>query len=321
MSQEQQSKIWDYFEINAIDESKADCLAPQCKDKLKRGGNDPCSYGTSGLINYLCAKHLDEYKTFTGICDIEKKRKAEEVMQPGKKHRVQTIEFLLEKKKKKNNIIEMIVTDAMPFSMINNVGFTCFLNELEPYYVIPSEVYLSGTLIPNLYSAKKSKFVILLEQAAYLSFTSDVWTSTNNLNAFISLTTHRIDSKWIRMSNVLMEKRGVLMQDNGASMKKAAELSGLDHLGCFTHTIQSVMDAIVTARAIVGHFRHSTQATQQLLRIQKSLTCKDGTPYPTHRLIQDVTTCWNYTFYMPERLTEQKKAIALYCQENYGVTN
>jgi hypothetical protein len=99
MSQKQRSKIWDYFEINAIDESKADCLVPQYKDKLKWGGNDPRSYGTSGLINHLRAKHPDEYKKYTGICDIEKKWKAEEVMQPGKKHRVQTIEFLLEKKK------------------------------------------------------------------------------------------------------------------------------------------------------------------------------------------------------------------------------
>jgi hypothetical protein len=149
----------------------------------------------------------------------------------------------------------------------------------------------------------KSKIVILLEQAAYISFTSDVWTSTNNLNAFISLTAHWIDSKWNRMSIVLSlrnledrhtgqvisdnilamlaawsipdEKRGVLVRDNGASMKKAAELSGLDHLGCFIHTIQlvvkvgllsqrSVMDAIVTARAIVGRFRHSTQATETI---------------------------------------------------------
>ncbi|KAL3876968.1 hypothetical protein ACJMK2_034740 [Sinanodonta woodiana] len=331
MLQKQQSKIWNYFEINATDESMADCLVPQCKDTLKRGGNDP--YGTSGLINHLHAKHLDEYKKYTGISDIKKKKKTRRSNAAWKEtqstdNRANNPRQLIIAKK----IIEMIAANVMPFSMIN-VGFTRLLNELEPHYFIPSKVHLSRTLIPDLYSAVKSSIVISLQQAAYISFTSDVWKSTNNLNAFLSLNAHWIDSKWNRMISIVLSLQnledrhtGQCILDNILADEKRG-LSGLDHLGCFIHTIQlvvkvellsqrSIMDAIVTARAIIGRFRHSTQAMEQLLRIQKSLICEDGTLYPTHCLIQDVTTRWNSMF-----KHAQKKAIALYSRENDGVTN
>ena len=128
------------------------------------------------------------------------------------------------------------------------------------------------------------------------------WTSSNNLNAFLSLTAHWIDQDWDRMFVVLslrnledrhtgqliatslidmldgwsipIGRRGVLVRDNGASMVKAAQLSGLQDLGCYIHTIQlvvklglksqrAVIDAVNTARALVGRF-------VILLRVQNS---------------------------------------------------
>ena len=211
-----------------------------------------------------------------------------------------------------------------------------------------------------MYNAVKTKIRNLLKQSSYISFTSDIWTSTNNHNVFLSLTVHWIDSNWNRRFVVISlknledshtgqlisrtildmldtwgienEKRGVLVKNNGASMIKAAQLTGLDHLGCYIHTIQlvvnrglkvqpAIIDAIAIARALVGHFRHSSLATDDLYKIQKSLQLDGGTPYPTHRLVQDVATRWNSTFYMLERLIEQKRAIAIYCQDNEGVKN
>lgn len=34
-----------------------------------------------------------------------------------------------------------------------------------------------------------------------------------------------------------------------------------------------------------------------------------------HRLVQDISTRWNSTFYLLERLLEQKRAIGVYSQE------
>ena len=81
--------------------------------------------------------------------------------------------------------------------------------------------------------------------------------------------------------NIDQVRQGVLVRDNGPSMVLAARLSGLKDLGCFIHTLQLVVlaafkttahkvinDTITIARSIVGHFKHSTKATESLLKIQ-----------------------------------------------------
>ena len=57
-----------------------------------------------------------------------------------------------------------------------------------------------------------------------------------------------------------------------------------------------VRDIISNSRKIVGHFYHSLIASSQL----------------QHKRIQEVTTRWNSTLYMLERLMEQMRAIVMY---------
>ena len=67
------------------------------------------------------------------------------------------------------------------------------------------------------------------------------------------------------------------------------------------------------ARKIVGHFKHSSKAYDQLHKIQSDLDV------PTHRLIQDVRTRWSSTYYMFDRLLEQRQVIAAYSAVNKSV--
>ena len=55
-----------------------------------------------------------------------------------------------------------------------------------------------------------------------------------------------------------------------------------------------------TAKAI--SYRQSNLACKALHRIQEQLNC------PVHKLIQDEPTRWNTTYYMLDRLLEQKHA-------------
>lgn len=104
-------------------------------------------------------------------------------------------------------------------------------------------------------------------------------------------------------------------------MKKAMRDLGMSSLGCFSHLIQlvvhegllsqrSVGDALANGRRIIGHFEHSPLATSRLETVQMELGM------PVKRLIQDVPTRWNSTFYMIASLLEQKSAISVYAADH-----
>lgn len=104
-----------------------------------------------------------------------------------------------------------------------------------------------------------------------------------------------------------------LVHDNAANAVLGAELTDWAHFGCVAHTLQlcvnsgldlPVIDRLTgTSRKLVGHFKHSVVATTALREKQGQLGI------PSHCLIQDVRTRWNSTFFMFERLTEQRVAI------------
>ena len=100
-------------------------------------------------------------------------------------------------------------------------------------------------------------------------------------------------------------------------MVAGIEKSELPAIGCTIHTLQlvikdcimtqrAVIDMLARSRKIVGHFKHSHLAMERLNTIQKRLNL------PEHRLVQDEPTRWDSTYYLLNRLVEQRRAICLY---------
>lgn len=92
-------------------------------------------------------------------------------------------------------------------------------------------------------------------------------------------------------------------------MVKGVRVAEYDSARCFIHSLQRVVTESLKiqpevigmiAKGLVTHFNHSCLARQKLLAIQKELSL------PEHQLAQDINTRWNSTFYMAERLLEQK---------------
>ena len=75
----------------------------------------------------------------------------------------------------------------------------------------------------------------------------------------------------------------------------------------------AVIDIVKIAHTIVGHFKHSSSATDRLRSLQTELNLAQ------RQLVQDVATRWISTFYLLQ--LEQCKAITLFCAENDSVTN
>lgn len=100
-----------------------------------------------------------------------------------------------------------------------------------------------------------------------------------------------------------------------------SDLTVAESVGYFLHSLQlvvhdaifvqrKIVDIIAKCRKIVSHFNHSSQACTKLKIIQENLKL------PIHKLIQDVVTRWNSTFYMLSRLYEQKQAVTAYATEH-----
>ncbi|XP_067284005.1 zinc finger BED domain-containing protein 4-like [Pseudorasbora parva] len=128
----------------------------------------------------------------------------------------------------------------------------------------------------------------------------------------------------IKAWDIPVTKCPLVLRDNAANMQKAMSEAGIPSVGCFAHTLQlcihdslfsqqSVSDMIALARKTVGHFRHSSSAKSRLSALQQEFGL------PNHHLIKDVSTRWNSTYLMFDRLIEQKRAINIYVSETDGM--
>ena len=231
----------------------------------------------------------------------------------------------------------MCALDLRPMSMVEGLGFKNFVYSLNPSYVVPTRNTITKVL-HKIYEEAKEK--VTAEMKGHpVSFTSDLWTSVAN-QGYISLTGHYIKD-WNLYSKTLatrliderhsginiakaisdiaadfeIESIPCLVTDNAANMSVAAKEAGLAHTGCFAHTLQlcveqglklnPVAKALGAARKVVAYFNRSVLAT-------KALNDKQLSDYPKckpKKVIQDVMTRWNSSYFMMQRLLELRVPI------------
>lgn len=86
----------------------------------------------------------------------------------------------------------MIALDAEAFALVERKGFARLIKYLAPQYPLPCRTYFSEKIIPQLYENLKTCICEKLATARYISFSTDIWTCSANVEAFISLTAHFI---------------------------------------------------------------------------------------------------------------------------------
>ena len=243
---------------------------------------------------------------------------------------------------------EMIVVDIQPYSVTSDIGFNRLIEKLCPNYSIPSKKYFTEKIIPDMFTKVKTKIQSSLDEISSISLTTDIWTASTNNAPFLSLTGHWLSNDFEQCRAVLRvvpfpgthtgpriseelqyvldeykisKKVFLVLRDSGANMVAGVRECGLESLSCFIHTLQlsindslfsqqAVKTIITTNRNIVSHFDCSPLAISKLTEIQDQLNLEK------HKLIQDVTTQWNSTYYMLKRNLEQRKALVMYAVNN-----
>ena len=242
-------------------------------------------------------------------------------------------------------IAEMICIDGDAYNKVESFGFQRVLQTALPKYQLPNRKYFSDKMIPDIYERVKAKINDDLADSSMITCTSDLWTCSTNNSAFISLTAHYITTDFspkrvtlhtkyfpgghsaLRIEecvkNMLKDWNTAcyaIVTDNAANIVKAVADAGYFGIPCAAHTLQLainealnsqrvVIDLISNARGVVGHFAHSPAAYSKLSTIQEQLGL------PKKKLIQDVVTRWNSTYYMLERIAEQRCALVMYFSE------
>ena len=96
----------------------------------------------------------------------------------------------------------MIITDEMPFSVVEKEGFKRVLNAMQPRFNLVSRTTITKDCI-NIYETERKKLRFIFESSAScVCLTTDLWTSIQNLG-YICLTAHYIDKEWILQKRII----------------------------------------------------------------------------------------------------------------------
>lgn len=237
-----------------------------------------------------------------------------------------------------NAIVNMVVKDCLPFNIVEGEGFQALMRAAAPLYKVPCRNTVKNN-VDQLYDRRFLEFKTKIKLVEHFSVTTDIWTDTQT-RSMLGITLHGVDVGTCNLfsvtlgvvelterhtaeyiSDVLLdtlrtfevdpEKVVVAVTDNGANMVKAIAMAfgKQRHVPCFAHTLNLVCevalaDPLVTkivekCRAIVVYGKRHVRFCDELRRLQKQDGVKEG---DILKLLLDVKTRWNSTFYMLERL-------------------
>lgn len=361
------SFVWEFFQVSSVDETHAICVL--CNSKIKRGGT-PKTYSTSPLHKHLSAKHFVAYTAAKRKSSEQAGSSSSSPSAPAPKQ----VKLAAMKQASMDNfkpikvwnindagatkihtkIMNMIAMDNQPFSVVNDQGFIELLAHLEPRYLIPSSKYFNEVMLPDVYNRLKCSIAESLNEASFLSCTTDIWTNSNSNTSFLSLTAHWLKENFsfehyvlhckeiegrhtglnicenikAMLSNwsINLDRVHLVVRDNAYNMRLGMSLLNTNSLPCFIHTLQLVIKdslfedvdiklMLAKARKICGHFSHSSTACEKFKSIQMELD-SSVTKESALLLVQDVPTRWNSTFLMLRRLDRLKVSVQQYVANN-----
>lgn len=357
------SAVWEYYEKLSDKKSVAKCLI--CH-KLY-------SYRTTitNLKKHLIYKHFDVYQNYLNIaneCALEDAsdnplsdfEQVKEEHDSSSEQDIHTLDIKTstpakrlkqkqnvtvyiactsdqEKKKIDEKLLEMIIRNYEPFSIVENEAFQGFVKALNPNYELPNRKLISGTLIGEQYIICKTKVMELVQNAKNVCITIDCWDSLV-MDSYLTVTAHFLvdfnlktvmlhceqfnrsftDDLTNCLQNIVQEynisdKITLAVSNNNQEIRYAIEKNQWTFFGCFLHKLNIIMDKALKVvdyilekvNTVVSYFKRNNTAAEALLKYQ---TDSEKRLLPL-KLIRSVPKRWNTIFYMLERFLKLQGAM------------
>lgn len=338
------SAVWKYFKRSS-DRKLAKCLT--CQKEYRTSGN------TSNLSDHLKRFHpsLDryDYNEYESTAHNETESSSSVTsatasfsvrssmsISPYFKRAVFYDSSSQRKKDLDKALLEMIVLDMQPFSIVKDRGFRKFISLLDPRYELPSAYTLCHKMLEESYTEVCTQLKIELSQIEYVAITFDAWTSVAT-ESYVTVTCHFVDKDFCLKSAVLStkplpevnhtahnlsealkaifseweinEKITCIVSDNANNMISTCNLLQKRHMPCFAHSLNLVVQdclpgvsgILKRVKIIVTYFKSSYVAMDTFKKEQ-------NTKEPL-KLLQEVPTRWNSSFYMIERVIKTNEAL------------
>ncbi|XP_073710072.1 E3 SUMO-protein ligase ZBED1-like [Misgurnus anguillicaudatus] len=240
-----------------------------------------------------------------------------------------------------DSILNMIVTDMHPLSMVEDDGFKAMISTFNPKYELPSRPFFMKKIETN-YECIKGKLKKSLKETDSIALTTDIWTSVAT-EAYLGVTCHYLGEDWEMLSHCLTtmpleerhtaaniaewvedvtskfdippEKIKAVVHDNGANVVAAAKIlqerHGWASVRCAGHTLNLVVQSSLKIHQAISKCVAAGRCLVEHFK-KSELACTKlkekqkqmGTK--TNMLVQDVCTRWNSTYQMLSRLLEQR---------------
>ena len=246
---------------------------------------------------------------------------------------------------KTNSIMEWIILDLQPFSVVESESFIKLINKLDPHYRLPSR-HTIKRLIIDVFEEKRKIISNFFQNSTFkFSLTCDIWSSVK-MESFMALTIHYIDSKWKLCHFVLdifnftgshtgtaifeeiskliidmhLENKVIaITTDNGSNIvsgcKKLVEhfnpgneITGLTHYRCSAHIINlAVNEGLSISQSSIKKLRKFVKKIREsALLIDDLKHIFQSDGKAFLRPQLDIKTRWNSTFEMINRAIEIK---------------
>uniref|UniRef100_A0A3Q2YJJ4 Zinc finger BED domain-containing protein 4-like n=2 Tax=Hippocampus comes TaxID=109280 RepID=A0A3Q2YJJ4_HIPCM len=314
------SKVWDHFRLKQYNIVQCD----HCHAELAFHSS------TSTMISHLNRKHPVVVSSSTSFDDT-----STSLGRPVPSCSVKEAALLTE------SILDMLVTDMRPLSMVEDKGFRKMISTFNPKYIIPSITYFTN-IMEKRHQEMTEKLKNVLQDTECVVLTTDIWTSVAT-EAYLGVTCHFLGEDWemksLYLTTMRLEERHMavdiadwleetvakfhipllkvkaVVHDNEANVVGAAgileERHGWATVICSGHTLNLVVQSTLKNKESITNCVDSARCLVEHFK-RSELACtklkekQQQMGMPPLMLIQDVSSRWNSTYHMLSRLLGQR---------------